>query len=95
MGMPKTPKPPHTGHGELTVARQIYPVAFSLQYFDGGRGQRAAKGCVTGAPEAMRQAFRQGRVQLRLDDGKAFDISIVAHAEGSPTAYFESAGDLR
>lgn len=54
------------------------------------RGQRAAKGGVTGAPDAMREAFRRGHARLELDDGKAIDVAIVAHAEGSPTAYFES-----
>ena len=93
--MSRTPKPPHTGHGELIIARQAHAVAFSLHYLDNNRGQRAAKGGVTGAPEVMREAFHQGRVQLTLDDGKAFDISIVAHAEGSATAYFESAVDVR
>lgn len=91
----RTPKPPHTGHGALTIAREVHPVSFSLHYVDIARGQRGAKGGVTGAPEAMREAFRQGRVLLALDDGKAFDVSIVAHAEGSATAYFESAVDLR
>ncbi|USQ95404.1 hypothetical protein [Caulobacter sp. RL271] len=69
-------------------------MAFSLHYLD-NRGLRSAKGGVTGDPDAMRQAFRQGRVRLALDDGKAFDVSIIAHAEGSATAYFESAIDVR
>lgn len=93
--MARPPKPPQTGHGLLTIARQDHPVAFSLHYLDSDRGQRAAKGGITGEPEAMREAFRQGRVRLALDDGKAFEISIVAHADGSGTAYFESASDLR
>lgn len=89
--MPKSPNPPHTGQGALTIARERHPVAFSLQYLANARGQRAAKGGVTGEPDAMRQAFRQGRVQLTLDDGKAFEVEIVAHTEGSDTAYFEAA----
>lgn len=93
--MPKTPKPPHTGQGALIIARQSHPVAFSLHYLDSNRGLRGAKGGVTGEPDAMRAAFRQGRVHLTLDNGKAFDVSIVAHAEGSATAYFESAVDVR
>ncbi|WP_343698290.1 hypothetical protein [Caulobacter sp.] len=92
--MAKTPKPPHTGNGELTIARQAHPVAFSLHYLD-NRGQRSAKGGLTGSPDVMRDAFREGRVHLALDDGKGFDVSIIAHAEGSPTAYFESATSLR
>lgn len=30
------------------------------------------------------------RERLTLDDGKNLAVVIVAHAEGSPTAYFES-----
>ena len=92
--MARPTKPPRTGLGELTIARQVHPIAFSLHFFD-VRGQRSAKGGVTGEPEAMRDAFRRGRVRLALDDGKAFDVSIVAHAEGSATAYFESAEAVR
>lgn len=69
-------------------------MAFSVRYLDSTRGLRAAKGDVTGEPDAMREAFRQGRVRLALDDGKALDVAIVAHAEGSPTAYFESATEV-
>lgn len=92
--MARQPKPPHTGAGELTIARQVHPVTFSLHYLD-NRGLRSAKGGLTGAPEVMREAFHRGRVHLALDDGKGFDVSIVAHAEGSATAYFESATDIR
>ncbi|WP_233247527.1 hypothetical protein [Caulobacter endophyticus] len=63
-------------------------MAFSLHYLVGNQGQRGAKGGVTGDPDAMRRAFRQGRVQLTLDDGKAFDVSIVAHAEGMRHSLF-------
>lgn len=92
--MVRQPKPPHTGQGELTIARQVHPVSFSLHYLD-IRGLRSAKGGLTGEPDAMREAFRQGRVHLALDNGKGFDVSIVAHAEGSGTAYFESVVDIR
>lgn len=53
-----------------------------------------AKGGVTGDPVAMREAFRQGHAHLQLDESKGFQVSIVAHAEGSATAYFESVGML-
>lgn len=76
------------------IARKAHPVAFSLHYLD-NRGQRSAKGGLTGAPDVMRDAFREGRVHLALDDGQGFDVSIIAHSEGSPTAYFESATSLR
>lgn len=92
--MARQPKPPHTGQGELTIARQAHPVTFSLHYLE-NRGLRSAKGGLTGEPDMMREAFRRGRVHLALDDGKGFDVSIIAHAEGSDTAYFESAVDIR
>lgn len=91
----RSPKSPRTGQGEITIARQAHPVAFSFHLLASSRGERSAKGDVTGDPEAMRKAFRQGRVDLALDDGKVMDIAIVAHAEGSDTAYFESAASLR
>lgn len=87
----KIPKPPQVGHGALTIARTTYPVAYALHYVDGLRRQRAAKGGLTGDPDVMRQAFREGRARLSLDTGHALDVSIIAHAEGSPTAYFETA----
>ncbi|PVM83375.1 hypothetical protein [Caulobacter endophyticus] len=93
--MTRPPKPARIGHGELTIARQIHPVSFSIHVLASHRGLRGAKGGITGEPDAMREAFRQGRVRLALDDGKALDVSIVAHAEGSATAYFEAAIDER
>ena len=92
--MARPPKPPHTGQGVLTIARQTHPVTFEIRYLD-AQGRRQAKGGVTGEPETMRRAFHTGHALLALDDGKTFQVSIVAHAEGSATAYFESAGDLR
>lgn len=89
--MPRSAKPPRTGQGALTIARENHPIAFEVWFVD-VRGQRSAKGGVTGAPEAMREAFRQGRVKLALDDGATLDVAIIAHAEGSDTAYFESHG---
>lgn len=92
--MARPPKPPHTGQGALTLARRTHPVTFEVRYVD-SQGRRHAKGGVTGAPETMREAFRTGRAILALDDGKSFVVAIVAHSEGSPTAYFESADELR
>lgn len=88
------PAKPHSGQGAMSFGRQIHPVTFEIRYLD-SQGRRSAKGGVTGTPGTMREAFRQGRVHLTLDAGKAFEIAIVAHSEGSATAYFESAGDLR
>lgn len=89
--MPRTAKPPRTGQGVLTLAREAHPVAFEIRFID-SQGHRAAKGGVTGSPDTMREAFRRGHARLELDDGQAIEVAFVAHAEGSPTAYFESAG---
>ena len=87
--MAKPPKPARTGVGALTVARENHSVSFEIRFTE-SRGQRQAKGGVTGDAETMRLAFRQGHARLVLDDGQSLDVSIVAHAEGSPTAYFET-----
>ncbi len=78
----------------MLLGRQSYPVSFELRYID-SQGLRVAKGGLTGDAEAMREAFRAGRARLSLDDGKNLEIAIVAHTEGSSTAYFESAGQTR
>ncbi len=72
------------------MARRSYPVTFEVRFVE-ARGQRTIKGGLMATPELMRQAFRHGRAHLELDGGERFEIDIVAHAEGSPTAYFESA----
>lgn len=91
--MARPPKPPQVGPGALTLGRQSHPVTVEIRY-TASQGQRTAKGGVTGAPDAMREAFRRGRGQLALEDGKPFEVAIIAHAEGSPTAYFETADAL-
>lgn len=87
--MPTNPKPPRTGTGALTIARDVQPVEFSIHLVNAVNGRRGGKGSVTGDPDAMRAAFRAGRVHLTLDDGAKLDVAVVAHAEGSPTAYFQ------
>lgn len=76
------------------LGRHGHPVRFELRYVD-SQGLRAAKGDLTGEPDALRAAFRQVRARLALDDGQSLDIAIIAHTEGSGTAYFESAAQLR
>lgn len=88
--MPRSPKPPRTGAGALTIGRDVHRVRFEIRITEGA-GRKSAKGGLTGAPEAMRRAFREGLVSLALDDGKVWPVTIVAHAEGDATAYFESA----
>lgn len=92
--MARPSKPPRSGQGALTIARQSYCVTFEIRFVD-SQGRRSAKGGITGAPEVMRDAFRHGRAHLALENGRSLDIAIVAHAEGSATAYFESATELR
>jgi hypothetical protein len=82
-------KPPRTGTGSLAVARDNQPVEFSIMFVNAMNGRQGGKGAVTGDPEAMRAAFRAGRARLTLDDGAVLDVAVIAHAEGSPTAYFQ------
>ena len=88
--MPRSPKPPRTGQGRLTLARQSHLVNFEIRFLE-SQGQRFAKGAVTGPPEIMREAFKQSRGRLELDDGQELVVSFIAHTEGSATVYFESA----
>jgi hypothetical protein len=87
--MPKPKTPPRTGNGALNIARVLQPVEFSISFARASNGQRSGKGAVTGDPAAMREAFRSGRAELTLDDGAKLNVSIVAHSEGSQTAYFQ------
>ncbi len=50
---------------------------------------RIGKGEVTGPPDLLRDAFRQGRLTLKLAEGSDIRIVVVAHTEGGETAYFE------
>ena len=89
--MAKPPKPPRVGAGALLVARESCPVEFAVHLINEVNGRRGGKGAVTGDPETMRQAFRAGRARLTLDDGVDLDVMMVAHTEGSETAYFQVA----
>lgn len=88
--MARSPKPARTGAGALTIGRKVHPVSFEIRYVEAA-GRRSAKGGVTGEPGAMRDAFREGYARLALDDGQEIPVTIVAHAEGADTAFFESA----
>jgi hypothetical protein len=89
--MPKSPKPARIGTGALSVARETCSVEFAIHLVNAVNGARGGKGAMTGAPEAMRQAFREGRARLTLDDGVDLEVMVVAHTEGSETAYFQVA----
>ena len=86
--MPKTPKPPRTGVGLLTVVRENLSVEYAISFVNEVNGRRGGKGSVSSDPEAMRSAFRAGRAKLTLDDDVSLEVEIVAHSDGSPTAYF-------
>jgi hypothetical protein len=89
--MTKLSKPPRVGDGVLILAREPQAVAFAVHLVNEINGRRGGKGSVTGDPELMRQAFRAGRARLTLDDGVDLDVMVVAHTEGSDTAYFQVA----
>jgi hypothetical protein len=91
MGMNKLSKPPRVGDGVLLLAREPRSVAFAVHLINEVNGRQGGKGSVTGDPELMRQAFRAGRARLTLDDGVDLDVMVVAHTEGSDTAYFQVA----
>ena len=91
ISMAKPPKPARVGAGALLVARESCPVEFAVHLINEVNGRRGGKGAVTGDPETMRQAFRAGRARLTLDDGVDLDVMMVAHTEGSETAYFQVA----
>lgn len=87
--MPASNKPPRTGTGALAISRELQPVQFSVSFVHAMDGRKGGKGSVTGDPEMMRAAFRQGHAHLTLDDGVTLLVALVGHTEGSPTGYFE------
>lgn len=89
--MARSTKPPRTGAGVLTIGREAHPVSFEIRYVE-AVGRKSARGGVTGDADAMRRAFREGYARLALDDGHEIPVTIVAHAEGAQTAFFESVG---
>lgn len=54
----------------------------------GGPSLRAT---ITTSSEIAREAFRTGDVRLQAADGRRYRMKVLAHSEGSGTAY----GDLR
>ena len=86
----KSPPPPIVGIGALAWRRDPVTVDYEIRFSADVTGRRAAKGAVTGEPDAMREAFRAGYARLRLDDGQDLEVQIVAHSDGAPTAYFQT-----
>lgn len=89
MPVSKTTKTPRTGAGALTLGREQLPVSFSVLFADGQGAKRGGKGSLTAEADLLRQAFRNGECSLVLDDGVALRIAVIAHTDGSDTAYFE------
>jgi hypothetical protein len=80
-------KPLIEGAGALRILGADAAVAYVIK--PPGSNGRGGKGSLSGEPEQMRAAFREGRVILSLDDGRKMPIHVTAHTEGGQTAYFE------
>ena len=82
---------PSYGAGELRYAGFKGQVDYTI---DGDVAALSARsqpmrGRFTASPEVALDAFRACDGYLRLDDGKACRITVLAHSAGSDTAYFE------
>ncbi len=51
--------------------------------------QHGRSGTIRGLPEAMREAFRAGYVSVIMPGGRRLRLQVVAHSEGSDTAYVQ------
>lgn len=80
------------GNGRLVFSGGACDVAYD---FVGDVKRSAGKGSLTASPDEMRAAFRAGRANLTFDDGRDAVITVVAHSEGAPNAYFEMTGARR
>lgn len=69
----------------------IYPgVIEKVGYeFRSDEKMRMGKGELTGPADLLRDAFRQGRLTLKLAEGSDLRIIMVAHTEGGERAFFE------
>lgn len=72
--------------GVLMYAGVTEKVGYEIQ---SDEKMKIGKGQLIGAPELMRDAFRQGRLTLKLAEGSDLRILMVAHTEGGTQAYFE------
>lgn len=72
--------------GVLMYAGVTEKVGYEIQ---SDEKMKFGKGQLIGAPELMRDAFRQGRLTLKLAEGSDLRILMVAHTEGGAQAYFE------
>ena len=91
--MPRLRKqlPAHLGAGELRYRGFQGPVEYEVLGEPSSLrlGPLRLRGSFTATPEVAAEAFRAGEAELRMEDGKAFRISLLGHTEGSNVAYFE------
>ena len=83
--------PPTCGAGELRYSGYKGLVDYII---DGDASSLSARsqpmrGRFTASPEVALDAFKAGDGYLKLDDGRACRITVVAHSAHSDTAYFE------
>ena len=86
--MGKSDKIVRKGAGRLVVAGSEQEVRYTYSLASENSGRHSAKGAVEGSADVMREAFRQGRCRLLLADGSGWTVHVMAHSQGSDTAYF-------
>ncbi|HYF23611.1 MAG TPA: hypothetical protein VD929_09460 [Caulobacteraceae bacterium] len=80
-----------TGAGELVFPGHSEEVGYRIAAAAVPRaGAPAVRGSLETTPETARALFKAGRGELKLEGGKACRITVLAHSEGSGTAYFEA-----
>jgi hypothetical protein len=87
----RKPQPQFIGQGLLSYPGFAAEVAFQISGdpADLRHGKAPLRGQLRTSPDEARAAFRQGRVWLRLDDVRECRLTMIAHTQGSDTAYFE------
>jgi len=87
----RKPPPQFTGQGLLSYPGFTEEVAFQISGdpADLRYGKAPLRGHLRATPETARAAFRQGRVWLRLNEARECRLTMIAHSQGSDTAYFE------
>jgi hypothetical protein len=87
----RKPQPQLTGQGMLSYPGFTGEVAFEIRGDPAElrHGKAPLRGQLRASPEQARAAFRQGRVWLRLDESRECRLMMIAHTQGSDTAYFE------
>ncbi len=87
----RKPQPQFTGQGVLSYPGFTEEVVFAIRGDPAElrHGKAPLRGQFQASPEAARAAFREGRVWLRLDEHRECRLTMIAHTQGSDTAYFE------